>query len=222
MNKKDVAGYINYSNLTSTVTKEDIAKMCEDATNYCFHSICVNPRYVEFAKYCLNELNSKVKLCAAVGYPLGENTQEIKAMEAVMLKDAGADELEIVISISSAVTANYEYIHEEIKRIVDCTEIPVKAIIEVSKLTDEQIVRSCEACIDAGVKFIKANTGLEENVLTQEKVKQVADLVAGVCELEVAGDIDNVNMLYDMVCAGATRVATNSAVKLIKSFNQSK
>jgi len=89
-------------------------------------------------------------------------------------------------------------------------------------LTDEQIVRSCEACIDAGVKFIKANTGLEENVLTQEKVKQVADLVAGVCELEVAGDIDNVNMLYDMVCAGATRVATNSAVKLIKSFNQSK
>ncbi len=222
MNKKEVASYINYTNLSSTVTKEEVAKMCEDANKFGFHSVCVNPRYVEFAKESLNDLGSKVKVSTVVGFPLGENTQEIKAMEAVMAKESGADELEMVISISSTMIANYEYVHEELKRVVDCTDIPVKAIIETSKLTDEQIVKVCEVCIDAGVSFVKTSTGFETRGATPEEVKLISDNVAGVCEVEASGYIENLEQMYDLICAGATRIGTSFAIKILEEFDKNK
>ena len=159
MNKREIARYIEYTKLEPTVTKEDIAKLCEDATKLGVYAICVNPKYVEFAKESLSDCSSKVKVVSVVGYPLGENAQEIKAMEAVLLKESGADEINVMLSTSAIITGNYDYVLEELKRIVDCTGIITKAIIDTSLLTEEQIIRTCEVCIEAGVKFIQTGTG---------------------------------------------------------------
>lgn len=220
MTKKEIAKYIDHTNLSQTATKEDIAKLCEEAYKNNFHSVCVNPKYVEFAKQCMLDLGSDVKICTVIGYPLGESTQEIKAMEAVMAKEGGADELDVVVSISAAVTANFEYIYEEIRRIVDCCEIPVKAIVETSKLTNDQLIKVCEACIDAGVKFVVANTGYVDKYVALETIKLMSDTVAGVCEVKSCGAVDNIDMLYDLVCAGATRLGVDNGIAILDGFGK--
>ncbi len=220
MNKREVAKYIEYTNLSQLATKEDIAKMCEEATKSGMGAICVNPKYVEYARMCLDDLESKVKLSTVISYPLGESTQEIKAMEAVMAKEAGADELDVVVSMSAIVTGNMDYVNEEVKRIVDCTGLPTKVVVEASKLTEEQLVKLCEAIIDAGAKYISVSTGYGNEVATQEAVKAMADMVAGVCEVKASGGIDNIEALYDMICAGATRIGTSSATKILDQFSK--
>ena len=220
MNKKEISKCIIYTKLESNVTKEDVANMCDEATNNGYYSICVNPKYVDFAKECLEDLNSKVKLTTPIGYPLGETSQEIKAMEAVMAKESGVNELEVVPSMSAILVANYEYVYEEIKRIVDCTEIPVKVILETSMLTDEQILRTCEVCIDAGVKIIKTNTILSKNNASMECVKLISDAVAGICEVNAGNHIQDIDTFYDIMSAGATKVSTDNPSDILKSFDK--
>ena len=220
MNKKDIARYIEYSRLESTLTKEDVVKMCDDANKLGLYSICVNPKYVEFAREVLNELDSKVKLTSVVGYPLGETMQEIKAMEAVMLKESGVDELNVVLSTSAIITGYYDYVHEEVKRIVDCTEIPVKAVIDIALLNEEQLVKTCEACIEAGVKYIQ--TGIGNVDIIPESVKGVADIVAGICEVCAIGNINSIDKFYDIVCAGATKISTNQPISIVEEFSKKK
>jgi len=222
MNRKELAKYIDHTNLKPTATEKDIITLCEEANEYGFASVCVNPRYVEVAKHHLNEMESKVKVVCVIGFPLGENAQEMKAMEAVFAAQAGADELDMVISISAVKNKDYEYVYEEVKRVVDCTNIPVKAIIEICKLTDEEIVKACEVCMDAGVKFVKTSTGFAESGATQEAVKLMADTVAGVCEVKASGGIKTLENMYDMICAGATRIGTSSGVSIINEFDAKK
>ena len=220
MTKKEVAKYIDHTNLKQTATKEDIAQLCEDACKNGFCSVCVHPKYVDFAKQCMNDLDGNVKVCTVVGFPLGENTQEAKAMEAVLAKESGADELDVVISTSAAITANYEYIYEEVRRIVDCCNIPVKAVIETSNLTNEQILKVCEVCIEAGVKFVVANTGFIDKSVSLETIKLLSDAVAGLCEVKTYSTIDNINMLYDFICAGATRLGIDNGIQILKGFTK--
>ena len=217
MTKKEIANYIDYTNLSEIATKEDIARVCEEANTNSFRAVCVNPKYVEYARMCLDDMLSKVKLCTVIGYPLGENTQEIKAMEAVMAKESGADELDMVISSSALITGNYEYIYEEVRRVVDCTEIPVKVVFNSDIASEEQMVKLCEAIIEAGAKYICITS---KTAPTQEIVKSVADMVAGVMEVKVMTNINTKDDLFDMICAGATRVGTNSAIKIIDNFKK--
>ena len=222
MNKKDLAKYIDHTNLKQTATETDIAKLCDEANEYGFATICIQPRSVEFARNYLKSIDSSVKIATVVGFPLGENTQEVKAMEAVLAKEDGADEIDMVISISALKNKDYDYVLEEVRRIVDCTEIPVKAIIEICELTDEEIVRACEVCMEAGVKFVKTSTGFGKGGATQETVKLMADTVAGVCEVKASGGIKTLDEMYDMICAGATRIGTSSGVKIMEEFTNSK
>ncbi len=218
MTKSELAKYIDHTNLKPTATKEDIAELCDEANKYGFYSVCVNPRYVEFAKEYLADMDSKVKVATVVGFPLGENTQEIKTMEAVMAYEAGADELDMVMSISALKSKDYEYVSEEIRRIVDVCDIPVKVILETCKLTNEEIVKACEIAAEAGAAFVKTSTGYAESGATAEVVKLMADTVAGVCEVKASGGIRNLESMIDMICAGATRIGTSSGVEIIQEF----
>ncbi|MBE5735684.1 MAG: deoxyribose-phosphate aldolase [Clostridiales bacterium] len=222
MNKREIANYIEYTNLAPSVTKQDIAKICEDATKNNLRAVYVNPKYVEYARMCLDDLGSKVKLGTVVGYPLGENTQEIKAMEAVMAKEAGVDEIDIVVSTSAILTGNYEYIYEEVRRVVDCTECPIKVVYNPHLISEEQTERLCEAIIEAGAKYICVSTGYGDDEPTQEMIKSVADMVAGVMEVKANINVDTVSDLYDNICAGATKIGTTTALKLLEEFSNKK
>ena len=128
MTKGELAQYIDHTLLKPNATIKDIKKLCDEAKEYGFYSVCVNPRYVTYAKKCLK--NSPVKVACVVGFPLGESTPEIKQLEAMLAKKDGADELDVVASISSIVMGEYDYLFNEIMQIVEDTKIPVKVILE--------------------------------------------------------------------------------------------
>ncbi len=222
MNKKEIAKYIEHLMLKPTMLKEEVLAECEKAKKLGYDSVCVYPKYVEFARQCLDDIEAKIKLCTVVGYPAGEATQEIKAMEAVFASDAKADEIEVVVSTSAMVAENYEYIDEEVKRVVDCCEAKVKAIIEISDVEDSKIVKACQTCMDAGVRTIELGTIYSHRKVTPELVKMVADMIAGVCELAVVTETKSIEEMYDMICAGATKIVTYNGEDLINDFVKNK
>ncbi len=215
MNKKELAKCLEFRAL-EPIGKERVAEIIGTANKLSLASVSFNPKYAEFAKECITDEDSKVKLNIVVGYPLGENTQEIKTMEAVMAAQAGADEISVVTSHSAVIANNMEYVEEELKRIVDCVEVPVCAIMDNNLLNEEQMIRLCEACVNSGITTVQIGTGYNQSTITQELVKSIADVVAGVCELKVALDIQTVDELYDMACAGATMISTKEVEKILK------
>ena len=175
MTKQELAQYIDHTLLKPNATEDDIKKLCKEAKEYGFYSVCVNPRYVSKAKKLLK--NSPVKVACVIGFPLGENLPEIKQLEAMLAKNDGADELDVVASISSIIMGDYEYLFNEIMQIVEDTKLPVKVILETGMLNNEQIVESCRVVKKAGVAFVKTSTGYYKDGASMEAVKLMRETV---------------------------------------------
>ena len=152
------AEYIDYTNLKANATKEDIKNLCNEAMEYHFASVCVNPCYVELAKELLD--GSTVNVGTVIGFPLGANTIRVKEMEALIAVEDGADEIDMVINIGAVKNGDYEYVRNEIEDIMAAVDgKTLKVIIETCYLNEEEIGKLTDICNETYVNFIKTSTG---------------------------------------------------------------
>ena len=165
----DLSEYIDHTNLNRSATKNEIEKLCKEAMEYKFASVCVHPYYVPLCVKLLEK--SDVKVCTVIGFPLGMNTTEVKVFEALNALENGADEIDMVINVAALKGGEYYYVEKEIKEIRNvCKGKILKVIIEECCLTEEEIVRITHICNECKVDFIKTSTGFDEHGATMEAV----------------------------------------------------
>ena len=205
--------YIDHTNLKNTATLKDIEKLCNEAIEYNFASVCVYPYYVTLAKKLLKGTN--VEVCTVIGFPSGESTKETKVFEAINAVENGATEIDMVINISALKNKDYDYVKDEIEEIRDAIDGKVlKVIIETCLLTKEEIIKMTAICNETFVNFIKTSTGFGEYGARVEDVKLINEHKGELLEIKASGGIKTMEDLEDMVNAGATRIGTSNAVKI--------
>ena len=208
--------YIDHTLLKQDATKDKINKLIDEAKEYDFKSICINPTWITYCKEQLK--NTDVLLCTVIGFPLGANTIESKVFEA---KDAilkGADEVDMVINIGKLIDNDYEYLVKEISSIKEAVGNKVlKVIIETCLLTDEQIITACKAVMQAKADFVKTSTGFSTSGANVRVVKLMKDTVQDNCLIKAAGGVKTPQDLVEMIDAGANRIGTSSGVLLMNN-----
>ena len=211
--------YIEHTLLKQDAKKEDVKKLLDEAIKYKFLGVCVNPCNVKSARKYLNEHGgAEVKVVTVIGFPLGQNTTEVKILETVDAVKNGADEIDMVINDGKLKDGDYEYIIEEISKIkTACQGKPLKVILETDLLTKEEIKTACELCIKGGADFVKTSTGFVKNGVgaKAEDVKLMCETVkdAGL-KVKASGGIRDRETAEKMIEAGASRLGTSSGVKI--------
>lgn len=205
---------IDHTYLKAFGKKEDIDKLLNEAKEYDFKSVCVNPTHV---KYCNEALkDTDVLVCTVIGFPLGANTVETKVFETLNAVSNGADEIDMVMNIGRFLDGDYDYIEDEINQVVKAAiGKVVKVIVEICYLTDEQIKKVSSIVAKTNATFIKTSTGFGTSGATKEAVKIMKDNV-GDKEVKAAGGVRNLDDLDNMVKNGATRIGTSGGVKLMQ------
>jgi deoxyribose-phosphate aldolase len=215
----DIARFIDHSLLMPVATKRDIARLCDEAKTYGFHSVCVNPSFTGAAREFL--LNSPVKIATVIGFPLGMTVPQVKiyeAMEAVLI---GADELDIVINIGDAKSKKWESVHKEISDIITATpDTTHKIIIETCYLTDREKKKACEVVMKAGAEFIKTSTGFGTSGAVIDDVELIKSVTKGRTGIKAAGGIKSLAEAETFIEAGATRIGTSAGVEIMKEARQ--
>lgn len=207
--------YIDSTNLKNTATFEDIEKLCKDAIEYGFESVCVHPFYVAVVKEFLKGTN--VNVTTVVGFPLGMNTTNVKSYEAIDAVDNGADEIDMVINIGALKNKDYDYIKKEIEEVRDSIGAKaLKIIIETCLLTDEEIIKMTKICNDTYVNFIKTSTGFSDFGATIDAINLIRENKNEALEIKASGGINTLEKMEEMISAGATRIGTSHAVEIMK------
>ena len=206
-----LSGYIDYTNLKPNASREDIIKLCSDAIENSFVSVCVNPAFVAMASDLLKE--SKVKVCSVIGFPLGSNTTETKVYEAAEAAKNGASEIDMVINISWMKDGAFDKVREEIKAVVNAVpNCLVKVIIEACLLNNEEKVKACELAQQAGAHFVKTSTGFSTGGATVEDVALMREVVGSLMGVKAAGGIRDYDTALRMIEAGANRLGTSQLI----------
>ncbi len=206
---------IDHTLLKQDATEAQIDTLCEEAKEYDFKSVCVNPSYVKRAYNNLKD--SDVLVCSVIGFPLGMITSESKVYETQQAIAEGASEIDMVINVGALKDGRDQYILNEISQIKRaCGKNILKVIIEACLLTDEEKVRACELAVEAGADFVKTSTGFSLHGATVEDVKLMKDTVKDKAEVKAAGGVRNIDDLNNMVKAGATRIGTSGGVALMQ------
>lgn len=205
---------IDHTCLKQNATKEDIIKLCNEAKEFDFMSVCVNPDYVELSASLLKD--SDVKVCTVIGFPLGANTTEVKVLETVDAIKNGADEIDMVINVSWIKNKQFDLVLKEIKAIRGvCVGKVLKVILETCLLEDEEIVKACELSKEAGADFVKTSTGFSTGGATVHAVELMRKTVGPEMGVKASGGVRSHEDLVSMVEAGATRIGTSSGCKII-------
>ncbi len=212
---KETEKYIDHTELRATASFYDIEKLCKEAEAFNFHSVCVNPYYVAFAKRTLVE--SDVKVGTVIGFPLGATTKAGKVDAALSVADEGADEIGMVINISALKSNNYDYVEQEIRLVVEAvkeTNIQIHAILETCYLTDEEIKLTSEFAMKAGAHIIKTSTGFGSEGARLDHVALIKSVVGDKIGIKAAGGIRNYDIAKAFIEHGAARLGTSSGVAI--------
>lgn len=206
---------IDHTLLKADSTKEAITKLCEEAKEYDFASVCVNSSWVS---YCKEQLKgSSVNVCSVVGFPLGAMCTKAKAFETQCVIEDGGDEVDMVMNIGALKEGNYELVLNDIKAVVEAAKGHcVKVILETCLLSEEEIRKACELCVEAKATFVKTSTGFSTRGATVEDVKIMKSVVKDNAFIKAAGGVRSVDDLKAMVEAGASRIGTSSGVALMQ------
>lgn len=214
MTNKEILAMVDHTLLKADATKEDIKRICEEAMENETASICINPGFIEYA---VGIMGDKIPVCTVIGFPLGAMTTAAKVFEAKDAIEKGAQEVDMVINISKAKDADWEYITEEIRQIKEaCGEKVLKVIIETCLLTDEEKIALCKCVTDAGADFIKTSTGFSTAGATFHDVELFAKYCEGKCKIKAAGGIRTRDDMEKFIALGAERLGTSSAIKILK------
>jgi len=213
-----IAALIDHTLLKPEATSDDIRRLCREARQYGFASVCVNPYWAPLAAAELK--GSPVKVCAVVGFPLGASATEIKAAEAEYAVRAGAQELDMVINVGALRSGDQEAVLQDIQAVVDVARRAgalVKTILETALLDDNQKVVACTLARMAGADFVKTSTGFGPGGATAEDVALMRLTVGEKLGVKAAGGIRSLEDLKNMVAAGATRIGASASVKIIEA-----
>lgn len=215
MDKKVLAGMIDHT-LLKPANKRQITKLCEEAVQYGFASVCVNPCHVKLAAKLLE--GTSVKVCTVIGFPLGENTTKTKVDETKNAIKLGATEIDVVMNQSLAKSRAWSKVQREIAAVKKaCGELTLKVILETCNLSDDQIVAACKACALAGADFVKTSTGFGKGGATTHAVSVMAETVAPYgLKVKASGGIHNYDEAVAMVEAGASRIGASCGVEICK------
>ena len=205
---------IDHTLLKQDATPEQIVKLCDEAKEYNFMSVCVNPAYVPLAASCLK--GSDVKVCTVIGFPLGMNLTKTKIQEAELCIAQGAEEIDMVINVGMLKAGHDDYVKEEIKLLKEVAgKLVLKVIIETCLLTDEEKVRVCRLAKEAGADFVKTSTGFSTGGATPHDVKLMRETVGPEMGVKASGGVRTHEDLLAMVEAGASRIGTSNGTKII-------
>lgn len=205
---------IDHTLLKQDATPEQIVKLCEEAKQFDFMSVCVNPAYVPLAAECLK--GSGVKVCTVIGFPLGMNLTRTKVDEAKLCIAQGATEIDMVINVGMLKAGHDDYVREEIKLLKEVAgKLVLKVIIETCLLTDEEKVRACKLSKEAGADFVKTSTGFSTGGATAHDVKLMRETVGPEMGVKASGGVRTHEDLLAMVEAGANRIGTSNGTKII-------
>lgn len=212
----NIANMIDHTILKAVATKEDVKKLCNEAKEYNFFSVCINPANIEFAKKELE--GSSVKVCTVIGFPLGANTSEVKAFETKDAIKKGADEVDMVINIGALKDKDYDYVLNDIKAVVDAAskEALVKVIIETCYLTDDEKKIACELSVKAGADFVKTSTGFGTGGSTPEDIKLMREVVGPNIGVKASGGVRNQEDAKAVIKAGCSRIGASASVAITK------
>ena len=210
--------YIDHTLLKADATKEQITKLCNEAKEYDFASVCVNTSYVPLCKELLKD--SDVNVCCVVGFPLGAMDTVSKAFEAKTAVTNGAKEVDMVINIGKLKDKDYDYVTNDIKEVVLASKPAiVKVIIETCLLTDEEKVEACKCAMKANAEFVKTSTGFSTNGATVEDVALMKKTVGDTCKVKAAGGIRSYEDAMKMIEAGADRLGCSAGIKIMEGAN---
>lgn len=212
----DFEKYFDHTNLKPDATPEDIEKLCEEAKKYDFASVCVNSAYTKLVAKQLKD--TAVKTCVVVGFPLGAMDTQTKAFEAKKAIEDGAEEIDMVIQIGALKAKAYDIVLEDIKAVREATkEHVLKVIIETCLLTDEEKKKACELSMEAGADYVKTSTGFSTGGATLRDVALMKEVVGEEGLVKASGGIRDYNTAIAMIEAGADRIGTSNAVKIMES-----
>ena len=206
---------IDHTLLKSDASAEQIKKICAEARQYGFMSVCVNPARVELVHKELE--GSGVKTCCVIGFPLGATLSSVKAFEAQEAIKLGAEEVDMVINIGAVKDGNWELVESDICAVVEAAsgKALVKVIIETCLLTDEEKIKACECAMRAEADFVKTSTGFSTAGATEHDVKLMRSVVGDSMGVKASGGVRTPEDAEKFIAAGASRLGTSNGVKLL-------
>lgn len=208
--------YIDHTLLKPEATGADIKKLCGEAKEYHFYSVCVNSSYVELAAAELS--GSDTKVCAVVGFPLGAMELNSKAFEADQACLHGATEIDMVIHIGALKEGRFDDVSNDIAAVVSVAaeyNAKVKVILETCLLSKEEIVKACELAVQAGADFVKTSTGFSTGGATAEDVALMRATVGNQAQVKASGGIRDIDKANEMIAAGADRLGTSASIAIV-------
>lgn len=216
MTKRELAGKIDHTLLKADATADQIRKLCAEAAEYHFCSVCVNSGRAALAKECLR--GTGVKLCVVVGFPLGCSV--VKAAEAAAMAELGADEIDMVLDVGLAKDGDWNGVTADIKAVREaCPGKGLKVILETCLLTEAEIVRACECAKNAGADFVKTSTGFSTGGAKAEDVALMKKSAGGL-KVKASGGIHNYMEAKAMLEAGADRIGASAGISIINGLEE--
>jgi deoxyribose-phosphate aldolase len=209
----DIAPFIDHALLLPTATPEQVEKCCEEADRFQFAAVCVYPSYVRLAADRLH--NKKPKVCTVIGFPTGATTAPVKLYEAQEAVENGATELDVTINLSLVKAGQTDRVYREMAEICEKTDRTVKAILEMGLLNEKEKRLVAEMLMDAGVSFLKTNTGWYGGA-TVADVALLKEIARGNLGIKASGGIKTHEQAVDLIMAGATRLGTSRGPELIR------
>lgn len=212
---KRYAKYMDHTILKADTTKETLKRFCDEAKEYGFASVCVNPCNVSYTAEQLKD--SGVITCSVIGFPLGAGTTFIKAMETLEAVKNGAGEVDMVINIGALKDKDYDYVRRDIEAVVEAAhpQAEVKVIIETCLLTVEEKVAACKLAKEAGADFVKTSTGFGSGGATAEDIRLMKKTV-GDMKVKASTGVNNRRICDEMIAAGACRMGTSKGIYIVK------
>lgn len=220
LTKKSLAKYIDHTLLKPQATSAQIVKLCEEAKENGFASVCVNSCYAALAAKELE--GTDVEVCCVIGFPLGACTSDAKAFEADNAVANGAQEIDMVINVGAAKEGNWAYVEDDIAHVVGAIDgrAKLKVIIETCLLTDEEKVRACECAVKAGADFVKTSTGFSTGGATAADVALMRKTVGPDIGVKAAGGVRTYEDAVAMIEAGATRLGASAGIAIISGVKE--
>jgi deoxyribose-phosphate aldolase len=214
---KDIAKYIDHTLLKPDATPTEIERLCQEAREYGFAAVCVNP---PFAKLCADLLRgTDVAVAVVVGFPLGAHTTATKVFETEQAIVEGASEIDMVINIGALKARRDDYVREDIRNVVEAAHrltAIVKVIIEAALLSDDEKTRACKLAMQAGADFVKTSTGFGPGGATVHDVELMRRTVGPGLGVKAAGGVKTLSQAQEMIAAGATRIGASAGVKIVQ------